>query len=204
MGRLRLGLAVALAGALACNDAGGPPPDGLPRAQLSFVVQDSTYKPLLAARDSFWARVGSDRQIRLFYQGNTPTDTGPEFLRFEVANDALLRRPDGSAFGPNDSILITVTVVDPKQFWFDFKPSGLQFNPDRPARLKVRYEYAQHDFDRNGTIDSADAEIEGRLDLWQREPPDTLWFRVVGAVKFEELDEFDANLFSFSQYAVAW
>src|ERR1041385_1773060 len=65
MGRLRLGLTVALAGALACNDAGGPPPDGLPRAQLSFVVQDSTYKPLLAARDSFWARVGSDRQIRL-------------------------------------------------------------------------------------------------------------------------------------------
>src|ERR1041384_1792094 len=98
MGRLRLGLAVALGG----NDAGGPPPGGFPRPQRIFVVQDSTYKPLLAARDSFWARVGSDRQIRLFYQGNTPTDTGPEFLRFEVANDALLRRPDGSAFGHND------------------------------------------------------------------------------------------------------
>ena len=203
MRRLRLGLAVALAGALACSESGGPA-DGLPAAQLNFVVQDSTYKPLLTARDSFWAKVGSDREVRLFYQGSTSTDTGPEFLRFEVANDALLRRPDGSGFGPNDSILITVTVVDPKRFWFDFAPSGLQFNPNKPARLKVRYQYAQHDFNGDGIIDSRDTEIERLLDLWQREPPDTLWFRVVGAVKFEDLDEFDANLFSFSQYAVAW
>lgn len=203
MARLRLGLAVTLAGALACNDSGAPPA-GLPRSQLSFVVQDSTYKPLLAARDSFWAKVGEDRQLRLFYQGATPADTGPEFLRFEVAGDALLRKPDGSAFGPTDSIRITVTVVDPKQFWFDFQPSGLQFNPNRPARLKVKYQYAQHDFNGDGIIDSRDTEIEGLLDLWQREPPDTLWFRVVGAVKFEDLDEFDANLLSFSQYAVAW
>jgi hypothetical protein len=202
MRRLKLGLALVMAMAAACSDSGGPP-TGSPRAGLNVVVQDSTYQPLLATRDSFWAKVGADRQLRLFYQGATPADTGPEFLRFEVANDVLFRKPDGSAFGPNDSILITVSVVDPKQFWFEFQPSGLQFNPDKPARLKVKYEYAEHDFNGDGTIDATDAEIEGRLELWRREPPDALWFQV-GAVKFEELDEFDANLFSFSQYAIAW
>lgn len=203
MRRLKLGLPVAVAIALACSDMGSPS-SGSPRGQLNFVLQDSTYKPLLSARDSFWAKVGVDRQLQLFYQGNTPADTGEEFLRLEVANDGLFRRPDGTAFGPNDSILIKVTVVDAKRFWFDFEPSGLQFNPDRPARLKVKYQYANHDFNGDGTINGADAQIEGELDLWRREPPDTLWFHVVGSVKFEELDEFDANLFSFSQYAVAW
>jgi len=203
MRRLKLGLLVAVAIALACSDAGGPS-SASPRAQLNFVLQDSTYKPLLSARDSFWAKVGVDRQLQLFYQGNTPADSGEEFLRFEVANDALFRKPDGTAFGPNDSILIRVTVVDPKRFWFEFEPSGLQFNPDKPARLKVKYQYADHDFNGDGTINGADAQIEGELDLWRREPPDTLWFHLVGSVKFEELDEFDANLFSFSQYAVAW
>jgi hypothetical protein len=203
MRRLTFALVVVVAIALACRDTGGPA-SGSPRAHVNFVLQDSTYKPLLAARDSFWARVGVDRQLRLFYQGTTPTDTGPEFLRFEVAGDALFRKPNGTAFGPGDSIRITVTVVDPKQFRFEFEPSGLQFSSDHPARLKVKYQYADHDFNEDGRIDAADSEIEGVLDLWRRESSDTLWFRVVGAVKFEDLDEFDANLFSFSQYAVAW
>jgi hypothetical protein len=200
MRRVRLALAVVVA---ACSSSSGPSVSP-PRASLSFVSQDSTYKPLLAARDSFWAKVGENRRLRLFYQGSLPGDTGPEFLRFEVPNSGLFRRPDGAAFGPTDSILITVTVVDPKRFWFTFEPSGLQFNPRAPARLKVKYQYANHDYDGDGRVDAADAEIEGELDLWGREPPDTLWFRVLGAVKFEDLDEFDANLFSFSQYAVAW
>ena len=106
MRRLTFALVVVVAMALACTDTGGPA-SGSPRARLNFVLQDSTYKPLLAARDSFWAKVGVNRQLQLFYQGTTPADTGPEFLRFEVANDALFRKPDGTAFGPNDSILIT-------------------------------------------------------------------------------------------------
>jgi hypothetical protein len=203
MRRLNLALVAVVATALGCSNTGGPS-SGLPRAQLNFVRQDSTYKPLRAARDSFWAKVGVDRQLQIFYQGITPADTGPEFLRFEVASDALFRKPDGTAFGPNDSIRITVTVVDPKQFWFEFEPSGLQFNPNNPARLKLTYQYADHDFNEDGRIDAADSTIEGRLDLWRREPPDTVWFRVIGAVKFEDLEEFDVNLFSFSQYAVAW
>ena len=67
----------------------------------------------------------------------------------------------------------------------------------------MEYQYADHDFNGDGVIDSADATIESELGIWRRDLPDTLWFGV-GAVKFEELQEFDANILSFSQYAVAW
>ncbi len=202
MRRLKLGLLAAVTIALACSDTGGPS-SGSPRAQLNFVRQDSSYKPLLSAQGTFYAKVGEDRRVRLVYQGSTPTDSGAEFLRFEVPTDGLYRKPDGTPFGPTDSILITVTVVNPKQFLFDFQPSGLQFNPSQPARLKVEYHYADPDFNGDGTIDSQDAQIEAMLSLWRREPPDTSWFKT-GAVRSVELEEFDADIFSFSQYAVAW
>jgi hypothetical protein len=48
-----------------------------------------------------------------------------------------------------------------------------------------------------------DVEIESILDVWERSGPGAPWFRV-GAVKFEELDELDANIFSFTEHAVAW
>jgi hypothetical protein len=185
----------------ACSSASSPS-GVLPRSTLHFVAQDTTYK-LLSSQGRFYAKVGENRRIRLVYQGSTPSDSGPEFLRFEVPSDGLLRRPDGGAFGPGDSILITITVLDPKLFLFGFEPAGLQFNPRDPARLKVEYRYADHDFDGNGKVDSMDAEIETILGLWRRDPPDTLWFNI-GAVKFEELEEFDANIFAFTHYAVAW
>jgi len=193
-----------LVGAAACSNSSGPtsiPPRTT--LNLNVVVQDSTYKPLLSARGSFYAKVGEQREVRLVYQGITPADSGAEFLRFEVPADGLYRKPGGAAFVPGDSILITVTVVDPKKFLFDFQPSGLQFNPSQPAQLKVEYHYADPDFNGDGTIDSRDAQIATMLALWRREPPDTLWF-TESAAKSVELEEFDANILSFSQYAVAW
>jgi len=62
--------------------------------------------------------------VRLVYQGSLATDSGAEFLRFEVPADGLYRKPDGTTFGPGDSIRITVTVVDPKKFLFEFQPSA--------------------------------------------------------------------------------
>jgi hypothetical protein len=194
--------AVTLALAAACHDASSPtsPP---PRATVNVVRQDSTYKPLLSTQGSFYAKVGQDRRVRLVYQGATPTDSGAEFLRFEVPSDGLYRKPDGTPFGPSDSILITVTVVDPKKFLFDFQPAGLQFNPNDPARLKAEYQYANHDYDGDGMITAADSAIQTQLDVWKNDPPSTMWFKQ-GAVNFESLEELDANVFSFSQFAIAW
>jgi len=200
MRRLLLAFVTLVAGA--CSNSSGPGGPA-PRAALNFVRQDSTYKPLLSDTGSFWAKVGEARRVRLVYQGSTPADSGAEFLRFEVPTDGLYRKPDGTAFAPGDSIQITVTVVDPKQFQFDFQPSGLQFNPSDPARLRVEYHYADPDYNGDGRVDSSDAEVEGLVWLWRREPPDSLWFKMA-AVKSVELSEFDADVLQFSQYAVAW
>ena len=179
----------------ACTETTGP--GGVDHADLNIIRQDTLAPPLVATRDSFWATVGDDREVRLFYQG------GEEFLRFEVPSDGLYRKPDGSAFQPGDSILITVTVTDPSRFLFTFEPTGLQFDPDHTARLRVRYRNCERDFNGDGVEDEADDDIEGDLDLWHRASPNDLWFRT-GGVKFEELDEIDVNIFGFSQYAVAW
>ena len=195
-----------IAGALAlvllgCGDNTGPA--GVPDAQLHIVRQDSLAPPLVATRDSFWAKVGDGRELHLNYEGVAPGSIGEEFLRFEVPGDGLYRKPDGSAFQPGDSILITVTVLDPTKFLFQFEPSGLRFSPDHPARLKVEYFDGEHDFNGDGVEDSTDVAIEQVLDLWERSGPGAPWFRL-GAVKFEELDELDANIYSFTEHAVAW
>jgi hypothetical protein len=192
---------MAAAGIAACGDNTGV--GGVPNAQLNIIVQDTLAPPLLATRDSFWAKVQDGREMKLFYQGAQPGDSGEEFLRFEVPGDGLYRKPDGTPFQVGDSILITVTVVDPARFLFDFDPDGLQFSPDHPARLRVRYLNSDKDFNDDGAEDSSDVRIEGELDLWHRSGPTALWFPL-GAVKFEDLDEIDANIRSFSQFAVAW
>jgi hypothetical protein len=194
----RLVFVAAAAAVLACNDNVGP--GGVPHAQLHIVRQDTLAPPLVATKDSFWAKVSDGRELHFNYQGATPADTGEEFLRFEVPGDGLLRKPDGSAFQTGDSILITITIVDPTRFLFQFEPAGLQFSPDHPARLKVRYLQAEHDFNEDGVEDSADSTIEHVLDMWRREGPTADWFRI-GSVKFEDLDEIAANIRSFTEYA---
>lgn len=190
----------ALVALLACGDNAGPP-SGVPPAELHIVQQDTLSPPLVATQVSFWAKVGEGREVRLFYEV-TPADSD-EFLRFEVPGDGLLRKPNGTAFAPGDSIQITVTVLDASRFQFQFEPSGLVFNPNQPARLKVKYFGANHDFNDDGVTNAADSTIEQMLDLWRREGPTASWFKT-GAVKFEELDELDANILAFTEYAVAW
>ena len=185
---------------LSCTDSTSP---GVPNADLHIVQQDSTAPPLASMQGSFWAKVGEGREIRIGYQPAEPGDSEDAFFRFEVPGDALLRKPDGTAFQAGDSILITVTVVDTANFLFRFEPSGLQFNPDHPAHLKIEYDHADHDFNDDGVVNAANTTIEQSLDLWRRESATAPWFRM-GAVRFEELEEIDANILSFTEYAIAW
>ena len=197
----RLLLICSAAALVSCSDSSGP--STVPDAALHIITQAATAPALAATQASFWAKVGEDRQLRLAYKGRTSTDSGEEFLRFEVPGDGLLRKPDGSAFQVGDSILITITIVDSSRFLFRFEPSGLQFNPAQPARLKVYYYEANPDFNGDGIVNAADTTIEHQLDVWGRESASGPWFRN-GSVKFEELDEIDANILSFTEYAIAW
>ena len=196
---LIIGLAMVLG--TACTDTNSPAPP-VPTAQLHFVAQDAAAPPLYTDTASFYAKVGDGREVHLYYQ-DALGGIGEEFVRFEVPGDALLRKPDGSAFQAGDSIRVLVTVVDAQKFVFDFQPSGLTFDPNHPARLKIEYAHSDHDYDGDGSITSADSTIRSELDLWKNDPPSTLWFKQ-GGVNFESLEELDANILSFSQYAVAW
>src|SRR5262245_16068304 len=83
---------------LACSDNTGP--ETRPDADLNIVLQDSLAPPLDSTVVHLWAKVGDGREVRLEYQ--PPLDSAEDFLRFEVAGDALLKKPDGSAFQPGD------------------------------------------------------------------------------------------------------
>ncbi len=201
MRRLMIGWLALLA---ACSNSNGPNSQlPVPTSQLHFVAQDTGAPPLYSAADSFYAKVGDGRELRLYYKDTIGGGTGEELLRFEVPGDGLLRKPGGGAFQTGDSILISVRVLDPKKFVFDFQPNGLQFSPEHPARLKLEYRHSNHDFDEDGAISAADTAIQSRLDLWRNAPPDTLWYKL-GGVNFESLEELDANIFHFTVHAVAW
>jgi len=188
--------------AIACSTSDAPL-SSLPPSQLHFVLQDSTAPRLVSDSASFYAKVGEDRRVELFYGGTVPGDTGEAFLEFLVRANSLLRRPDGTSFIPGDSILITVAVANPTKFDFIFSPAGLQFNPNDPARLHVEYNHANHDYNGDGHHDSEDDHAQTLLSFWRLEPPDTLWTNV-GAVNSEDFEELETDIFSFSHYAVAW
>jgi len=202
MRRLFVGFVV-LAIALACSDTSGPMTTPVPPSRLHIVAQGASAPPLLTDSVSFYAVWGQDREVRMYYQGATPGVPGEEMLRFKVPGDGLLRRPDGTAFQPGDSILIVVKAIDPTKFLFDFQPTGLEFSPDHPAQLTLQYHNDEHDYNGDGTVDTADARIRGRLDVWQRRPPDTLWYRL-GASNYESYEELDVKIPHFTDHAIAW
>jgi len=195
-----------LAGLVGCTDATSTAPVAVtttPNAQLHIVAQDSTAPTLLSDTVSFYAVAGQGRQVKMYYQGSAPGDTGETLLEFEVPGDGLLKKPDGMAFVPGDSIRITISVATPGRFQFAFSPSGLQFNPASPARLRIEYNHCDHDLNDDGHVDSTDTNLQSILDVWRRETGDTLWSKLSGVNLYED-NQIDVNVLSFTEYALAW
>lgn len=187
----------------ACTTSTAPaPPAVRTDAQLHIVRADSL-PPLLDTVVQFWAKAGTDTRGFLYYQGAAPGDTGDVLLEFDVPSEALLRRPDGGAFQPGDSVLITIAIPDSTHLGFTFSPSGLVFNPNAPAHIHLEYAHANDDYNDDGVTDSTDTQIRSQLDLWRRESGDTLWTKT-GAVNLEDDFEVDENVYSFTEYALAW
>ncbi len=187
----------------ACGDStdpGNPPlPDSVDTAQLQFVPLPAGVAAQIPDELRFWAVRGEDRRLELDVAvgGGEPED----FLRFEVDAQSLLARPDGTLFAEGDSIEIVVRL-DSRFFLFDFGPSGLRFDPDRPARLDVDYGASRGDLDGSGFADDDDVEFEDRLDLWRQEAPGDPWVRS-GKLKLEEEDEIRAEITGFTGFVIA-
>ncbi|HEU5304171.1 MAG TPA: hypothetical protein VFU40_05955 [Gemmatimonadales bacterium] len=195
-------VAALLAGAGACSDSVSPNDTTRPPEALNVIRVDETSLPLFNPADSFYAKKGEDRELRIYFQDDVGGQ-GEEFLRLRVDAPTLQARPDGTPFLAGDSILITVRVVDPMQVLVEMEPTGLTFDPVVPAQLKIHYNHADHDFNEDGAVDIADDLIKSQLAIWRQETLTDPFVRL-GSVNVEELEEIDADILSFTRYAIAY
>lgn len=204
---------IGLLGILGCRDDGGlttvppppPPPSGpQPTASLSFLRQSAAAPALTTYDTSFVATRGQDTDIRIRYLPTGGSSSGEEFLEFDLDDETLLRYPAshpraGAPFVDGDTVTIRIQI-DPTSLIVTMEPSGLEFDPDKPAELEIRYGNADDDWDGDGSSDPPSN--ESLIELWRQENPGDPWFPV-GQLKDAELDRIRAELTSFSRYALA-
>lgn len=205
----------------ACSDdsplspggSGGSSDETASTSELTFLTQSPDAPRLLLQDDdgdgfrdtTFVATRGQDTEVEVFYEDpDNSGQRGDRFLEFELEEESLLRYPDdhpmnGAEFGPGDTITITFELRG-DTLAADFQPSGLEFNPDEPAELEMRWTNADEDTDDDGE-DELD-EQEDQLDLWKQEAPGEDWLRS-GDVKDLERDRLRAFVESFTRWAVA-
>jgi len=203
--RVRQLALAALAGiAAACsNDSSSPTPDEhRPQDALNVVHVAASSTPLFNPVDSFYAKRGENREVRIYFQDEAGGQ-GEEYLRLRVDANSLLSMPDGTPVADGDSVLIHVSVVDPAEMLFQFEPSGLQFDPDQPAELKIHYAHADGDINDDGKTDSTDDLLEHTLAIWRQENPGDPFERLSSVLSIE-LDEADADITGFTRYALAY
>jgi hypothetical protein len=185
-----------------CSDGSGPDDGTKPPSELNVVRVSPNSTPLFNSSASFYAKQGEDRQVSIFFQDEAGMQGG-EYLRLEVNAQSLLALPNGTPVLPGDSVLIHVNVVDPAQMLFELTPSGLQFNPLEPARLKIHYDHAEGDLNHDGTVNGEDDAVEGTLSIWRQEQLGDPFVRLTSILSIE-LDEAEADLLGFSRYALAY
>jgi len=152
---------------------------------------------------TFWAKLGEDREAFMYYRARAGRSDSTEFLHFSVDEDALLTRPDGSAFVAGDSILITITLIDPERLIVRFAPSGLRFSATDPAELKFNFLEADDDLDDDGEVDTRDTAILTLLAVWKREGPSLPWVKQLRRLT-APVDEIETDVFGFTDYVIAW
>jgi hypothetical protein len=176
------------------GDPSGPDARSVPEDRLTFLRAAEGAPPLERNEVSFWVTQDDGGRAELRYVG------GYDCLEFRVPNDALLRGPNGERYDDDDSVRITVRVVDAGQFRFEFEPAGLRFDPDRPAELRISYRYADRDFDDDGVIDDDDSDFE--FGVWRQERVGLPWSQI-GTAVLKDLEEVRAEIRGFTRYAMA-
>jgi hypothetical protein len=195
-----LAAAVVLGAGSCADDSTGPTEK--PPAELNILRLPANHAPFEQTSVSFWARVNQSREGRIYFLDGEGK-RGEEFARLKIDSGSLLARPDGTAFGTGDSILVTMTVVDPTRVLIELQPAGLRFRSDKPAELKLDYGEADHDFDDDGDVDTDDDRTEQLLAIWRQEQAGSPFIKL-GSVRVEDLEEIEAKLVSFSRYAIAY
>jgi hypothetical protein len=202
---LRILLLAAWAGAAAsCSDSSSPPDDGgsKPPSELTVIHVAPASTPLFNTTVSFYAKRGEQSEGSISFQ-DAGGGEGEEYVRLRIDANSLLALPNGDAILPGDSVLITLSVVDPTEMEFDLQPTGLKFSPADPAELKIHYDHADGDLNDDGVSNSLDDALERTLAIWRQENPGDPFVRLTSTLTIET-DEATADLTGFSRYALAY
>lgn len=192
-------LAAAIALTACGDDATEPSPPHLP---VTLVVADGAPQlanPVL----TFWAYHDSETRARVVYHALAGASDSVTLVDFTVPAQSLSRLPDGSAIGPGDSVLITISVVNPLLLQVLFEPSGLQFSESNPAHLRLGFGTADPDLNRDGSVDGQDTLLMTQLHIWRQEGILDPWTELPSTVDAQRL-EVAADISGFTHYAVAY
>lgn len=206
----RLPVFLLMLSACAAEDPGagagpGPAPvdSTVAESNLHFLRPALTAPPLADRVESFWAVRGQTREIRLMYQPGAGQLDSVEFARFRVESRSLVNDQNGQPIAQGDSILISLTIVDTLRLITDFQPAGLIFNPNRPARLWLKFGEADPDLNNDGIVTAADTTLLFDLSIWRQEGIIDPWVLVQSVVDTLE-QEVEADIPGFTRYAVAY
>jgi hypothetical protein len=199
----RIFLLLAAIAMAACSDSTGTRVVQRNESDLSFLRTAADAPPLASFAASFWAVRGEERELRLSYRPRPGSTDSTEFLRLRISDASLLNLPSGLPIALGDSVLITVTVIDPARMIVEFQPAGLIFARNEPAELEMRYREADPDYDDDGDVDAEDDDIERRLTIWRQERIGESWVQIGGDVRVDT-DDVKADLTGFTRYAIAY
>ena len=202
---LRILLLAAWAGAAAsCSDSSSPADDGgsKPPSDLNVIHVAPTSTPLFNTTVSFYAKRGENSEGSLSFQ-DAGGGEGEEYVRLRIDANSLLALPSGDPILPGDSVLITLSVVNPTEMLFDLQPNKLAFNPADPAELKIHYDHANGDLNNDGVSNPSDDSIERMLAIWRQESLTDPFVRLTSVLTVEST-EVNAELTGFSRYALAY
>ena len=199
----RIFVFLAAAAVAACSDSTATRVVQRNESDLSFLRTADDAPPLVSLGASFWAVKGEDRELRLSFRPPAGSTDSTEFLRLRIRDESLLKLPSGLPIALGDSVLITVTVIDPARMIVELQPAGLLFSRAEPAELEMRYREADPDYNDDGEVDAEDDEVEGRLSIWRQERIGEPWVQIGTDVRVDT-DEVRADLTGFTRYAIAY
>ncbi|HEX4933094.1 MAG TPA: hypothetical protein VFV33_07950, partial [Gemmatimonadaceae bacterium] len=81
-------------------------------ATPTFLSPDPTAPAIANPVITFWARRNVDTSVFMYYRPRPGRADSTVFLRFRVRKRSLAYFPNGTPFGPSDSVQITITFTD--------------------------------------------------------------------------------------------